>query len=428
MKNFPKFVILGLMYFTIGRPQDIILFLKYLHLGDILGGLTIVCLLFFQDKIEWPESFKNKEGTLLALLIIWMVVCSPFSIHLGHSLNFFQELTKGIILYLGLMLFFSSEKDFKYFARIMLFSAATLSLTSLMAGVSESRVSVGTMYDPNDLSMVLIACFPFIFWLVSNEKIIFKVFSVITVVASCIRIVSAQSRMGFLALILLGLLFTFLQVSAKTTIIKRIITVGAISLLLMTFGTGVYWDRMQSIFSESLTGSGRTVIWKRALKMVSEKPIFGFGPGAFSSAYGRKLSGGEFELVGDSHVDHGWKTAHNTYILVMTESGLPGFFLYCALILSTLVHLEKIRRRYKTNDNSFHPVQHMASTMEFSFLTFLFCSFFISAIKSPILFTLLAGGILIRKIAYKEALSIEDEAQTYVEKKTEQVIQARLLS
>ena len=419
MDNFPKLVILGLMYFNIGRPQDIILFLKYLHLGDILGGLTIVYLLFFQDKIDWPKGFKSKTSTFLALLIIWMVVCSPFSIHIGHSIDFLKEFSKGIILYLGLSLFLSSEKDFKYLARIMLFSAATLSLTSLTAGVSESRVSVGSMYDPNDISMVLIVCFPFIFWILSNEKIIIKVFSVITVAASCIRIISAQSRMGFLGLIFLGLLFTFLPVSAKTGIIKRIIAVGAVSLLLMIFCTDTYRDRMQSIFTGNSTGSGRTVVWKRALKMVSEKPIFGVGPGAFSSAYGRKLSAGEFELVGDSHYDHGWKTAHNTYILVMTESGLPGFFFYCALILSTLVSLEKNRRRYKINGNSCRPLQHMASTLELSFLTFLFCSFFLSANNSPILFALLAGGILIQKIAYKKILGSLDEVQTYVEKKTE---------
>jgi len=402
MNNLYKYIPIAFIYFSVGRPQDLLPFLKYLHLGDILGALTILSIFAGPKRTNDYSRLKAKEVKYLILLGVWYVICSPFSIHLGKSAEFLIGYVTLLIIFFGLTQFLNSKDDFVLLSRTFLLSATTISITSLISGVTGQRSSIGTMYDPNDLSMVLIVCLPFIFWIIYNDDKKMKSLAIITLIAVCIRIVSAQSRMGFLALLLFGFLFTFTSYSIRVSKSKKIIAVGLLFFLFMFLGTESYWQRMQGIFSTSQTGSGRTVVWKRALKMVSEKPFVGWGPGAFVSAYGRKLSAGEFELVGDSHYDQGWKTAHNSYILIMTESGIPALIIFLAMIGIQIKNLENIRKRYKRLGEISSSVPSIAGTIELSLFVYIFCAFFLSAISSPLFFILISANVLAKKIAHRE--------------------------
>lgn len=371
----------------------------------------MLALLAFRDKVIWPEGFRARESALLILLFLWMILCSFFSVHKGHSAEFLLDFLKVAIAYFSMIAFLSSRRDLRNFAKTMLLAAGTLGLTCLLNGVSALRSSVGTMYDPNDISMLFITCFPFVLWCLRKEKRVYKAISAITVAGAGIGMVSAQSRMGFLSLILLGVLYVFRHGAPNKGILKRLVFVGGFALFFLTVASPAYWDRMSTIFEEGATGSGRTVVWKRGLKMVAENPIFGVGPGAFASAYGRKLRSGEFELVGDSHYDRGWKTAHNTYLLIWAEVGLPGLLIYVSMISVCLRGLWKMRG---IRDENFPSVSEMAITIEISFVLFLFCAFFISEASSHLFVALLASGVLLRKIVYVDKGEMKEETASNV--------------
>ena len=340
-----------------------------------------------------------------------MLISSPFSVHLGHAWEALRNYIKMMILWIGLSYSLGSKDDFRLICGTVVLSIFTLSVPRLLTGVTVVRSSVGTTYDPNDLSLILVTCLPFVFYVLRTEKIIIKAVSFITLVAAIVTIVSAQSRMGFLAMILLGLLYVLRQSASLITFFKKISAIGGLVILLLAIATPAYWARMQTIFDEGQTGSGRTIIWKRALKMVAENPLVGVGPGCFTSAYGRMLQGGNFDLVDDSKYNVAWRTAHNTYLKIMAEIGLPGFMLYLwvnFVIWKNLNTIRKASKPFLAENRLFL----MSCTVESAFLIFLFGSFFLSQVFPPIWFALISLSVLIRKLANHDSQISKDAPLT----------------
>ncbi|MDA0944057.1 MAG: O-antigen ligase family protein [Bacteroidetes bacterium] len=74
--------------------------------------------------------------------------------------------------------------------------------------------------------------------------------------------------------------------------------------------------------------------WKCAGRMVSEKPLFGFGPGTYVFQYAPFQKSSELTIISTHAGDLG--DAHSEFFSAMSESGYPGLFFFVALVLSTL--------------------------------------------------------------------------------------------
>ncbi len=69
--------------------------------------------------------------------------------------------------------------------------------------------------------------------------------------------------------------------------------------------------------------------WRAALQTVKEKPLFGTGPGTFALAYEKvKKPGSEMARL-----------THNDYLQQASDSGVPGFLAYTALVVCVLYHI-----------------------------------------------------------------------------------------
>lgn len=71
------------------------------------------------------------------------------------------------------------------------------------------------------------------------------------------------------------------------------------------------------------TYSGRIVVYRAMITMVGLKPFFGWGYGNLDR-FDRQF----YERVGDFTIGKKDETSHNTYLTIMSELGLIGFFLY----------------------------------------------------------------------------------------------------
>ena len=84
--------------------------------------------------------------------------------------------------------------------------------------------------------------------------------------------------------------------------------------------TGI--KRVRSITDfEEVSNRSRLQIWKAALGTIAERPVFGVGPGNFSVALG--------EDIGASRKG---ASAHNLYLDIASEMGVPGLLLFLLLI------------------------------------------------------------------------------------------------
>jgi putative inorganic carbon (HCO3(-)) transporter len=74
--------------------------------------------------------------------------------------------------------------------------------------------------------------------------------------------------------------------------------------------------------------------WKCASRMVSERPVFGFGPGTYVFQYGPYQQSSEMTIISTNTGDLG--DAHSEYFSAMSEMGFPGMALWIGITLLTM--------------------------------------------------------------------------------------------
>lgn len=88
-------------------------------------------------------------------------------------------------------------------------------------------------------------------------------------------------------------------------------------------------DRLSTTQSEFSEGdlSGRRLIWTEALEIFETRPLTGTGSGTFKTA-----------------VDYKDKSAHNTYLAILIESGAVGLALFALVAGISAIHLKELPR------------------------------------------------------------------------------------
>lgn len=116
--------------------------------------------------------------------------------------------------------------------------------------------------------------------------------------------------------------------------------------------------------ADAFTADHRWNLAQAGLRMFWAYPLTGVGPGNFKTALP------EFARLPEIHV------AHNTYVSVMAEMGLPGILLFAGLLVSLFVALERVRRMARPTDAR---LVAAAEALQVGFAGFLVAALFLSA-------------------------------------------------
>ncbi|MFK2826713.1 O-antigen ligase family protein [Bacillus sp. B190/17] len=137
------------------------------------------------------------------------------------------------------------------------------------------------------------------------------------------------SRGGLLAMILMVLLY--LVISSPATRWKTLVTIGGVcsaagymTASIMKFDIGQMLEARIEDFSSD-GGSGRFELWSRAWEYFLSNPLMGIGADNFI----------EYNKV---YYGEGLYT-HNTFLQILSESGLLGFSLYFTFLLLVVIQL-----------------------------------------------------------------------------------------
>lgn len=74
--------------------------------------------------------------------------------------------------------------------------------------------------------------------------------------------------------------------------------------------------------------------WIAGIRMAAEKPLFGFGTNTFSNTYQNYTSNAFSTYMSDNEER---STVHNYYLLTAVEQGIPGLFIFLALLFAALL-------------------------------------------------------------------------------------------
>jgi len=127
----------------------------------------------------------------------------------------------------------------------------------------------------------------------------------------------------------------------RTMLLMSTAIVGVFAVVVM-LATPHYLIRLESLVRGNIEGSGdkgsmeaRSELLRESLKLMVHHPIFGVGPGNFGV------------------ITEEWRVAHNTYTEMGAETGLPGLILFCAVLVSAVRRIRRVRKLpgYATNEN-----------------------------------------------------------------------------
>ncbi len=171
----------------------------------------------------------------------------------------------------------------------------------------EQRVRyLGDLHDPNEVSLTISAggLSLMIAFLLRKKDPLSKALSVIAIVLVLVTVFMTQSRGGLVASMLVPAAYLLRRYG-----IGALIPAAAFAVPVLLLG-----GRSDSGATEST--QLRYEAWRVGLGMLRHNPILGVGTGQFT--------------------EHHFITAHNSYVLVMAEMGLPGMFLFVCILYLTM--------------------------------------------------------------------------------------------
>jgi len=381
-------------FVIIGRVPD---GFPSLHLAFIAAGITGVLALLGSNR-GLGSLFRLPEARALLGLFGLAIVTIPFSFWPGQSVIFVTQ----VYVILVFLFFVIVHRVRSALAVQTVFSGvlaamALLEIGIILWGAGERQYVSGT-YDSNDIAFVMVCGFPLgIMWFLRGRGPARYIAGIISALA-VITVLRTGSRGGLVSLCVVMALLLVRASSRERT--GAAVAVLACVLILGALGSKEYWGRMETIWgggerpttaSAEYDASGvwgaRWPVWQAALRLMLEHPVIGVGPGVFEVAEGL------------SHEGAGkWSTAHNAFLQIGVELGIPGLALFVFLIYRAVRNCHIVMRLAR-REPELSVEAWLARSVELALYGFIVAAFSLSQAYSSILYILVATSIVLARLA-----------------------------
>jgi len=371
----------------------------YLYLSPsflgIIPDFTVIKLLgmigfaWAMLKIVARESgpiFESPQARLFVAMFIGIVISAA----LNESA--FTAITKYLVFVLFLPFVLVSVRTQARLRWVMY----TLGLTMVIVvpyalrqtARYEGRMGVG-VYEPNYFAANLLLLIPIPLAIASYQTVRWKRWAWMG--ASCVLIgalISTSSRGGYL-----GLLVAALVYSARRWGVRRAVVVLMV-LIIAALPTDL-GRRARSAFDpdvrpapgvEESNRAHRALLWG-GLKMAHDAPLFGVGPQRFKD-YSRRYSGLNISYI-----------AHNTYLELAAEGGLPVLIIFVLMYLTALGALGRAARLTGGGPQT-RELAAWAEAMRTGLIGFAIAGAFISAQFEKFFWVMMFLSIVVGRLAH----------------------------
>lgn len=187
--------------------------------------------------------------------------------------------------------------------------------------------------DPNYFTLSALISLPVAFCLAQLPRPWWsKPYCFCCIVLTLLAVTVAASRGGFVGLFA-GLVFLLWRLPNRG---RNFAILAALVVPLSLLSPVSPLQRLMSPnYSDAESTDLRLDLWEAGLKMLQEHPISGVGVMNFKALVGRFQDGPDGVSL----------LAHNTYVEVGAEMGIPGLVVFLAAVVASLINLERVRRR-----------------------------------------------------------------------------------
>ena len=375
-------ILVALIYI---RPAEFVPFLKgkpVVALFTLMAGAAVAADLF-ANKVR-----PRLTASFGALLGLWMALTLShlYPLWLTGLITGFKQFFTNVFFFFLMAHVARSPKAI----RSLIICVAACSLVLAIQGIVQSFTGVGLggatptygrirylglFHDPNDLALTLVMCLPFLLMtLVGRRPFWHRLVAILAIVPLLWAVLLTKSRGGFLATAVVLLIYLVRQVGKTWGTILAVVAVAGI--------VGLGPKRMGNIDSKEASAHHRIELWHEGLQAVKRRPVLGIGYGRFPEEFGQ--------------------TAHNSYVLVFTETGLVGAFFWVALLYLAFRELYLIRRRCRGDPNRKSTLA-WTNAFEASLVGFLVAGFFLSRSYNALLYIFL--GLI---LGFTQTMALRD--------------------
>lgn len=334
---------------TLGNQFIIgILFLYFpFYLFDFdLGFISIklfeiLIIISFMMIVLSKKSFKIRSSNYVILYpYLILITLSLFSLYkspnIYFSLSVFFVLIFPILIYLIGINSIRNNNDIKVTIMLASLSGLVQSLIIIYQYLTFDSFLIyyglqGTMGNSNRVASFLLVTIFLSFAIKDKNKTSSVIFALL-ILTQFFALLLTKSRGAWVSFLMI-FAFMLAYYIYKSKNVKTFFKTITITLLL---GFSIYiilpsetiqllYDQFNSIFDlNNRSNSDRIYMWKSAIDMFSENPLFGKGVGNFYNLYPN------YRYIG---ADLQFTSAHSNYFMLIAENGLIGTILYILFLL-----------------------------------------------------------------------------------------------
>jgi putative inorganic carbon (HCO3(-)) transporter len=392
----PFLGVLGYVVLAFLRPQEVFWGLGGERLTLIVSVATLgAALLHFTRR---PSLAFIPRAQNLLIVTLWLAIwlstqfgkfAEPDSVWMGYY-------TKMFLIYFTVLAAVDSQRKLE-----ILVCTLALSLGYLCWWANEMYFFNGwhtvhgpgnpgdTFYDHNDFAMVMVMVIAPLWFMgrivrppygwVFRGIIPFAVHGIMV----------TYSRGGFLGM---ALVLVFCAIRERSRWLGTALITGGV-LFFVLFTGDEYRARIASIvgFDEDASAQGRFGAWEAGRTMIADNPFFGVGLKQYLRAFPYYSSKGEF-------------VAHNSWVQLSAECGLPALASWAGLIAVSAWSLVRVVRRGSRLPEAVRQrSEALANGLGGSLIGYLFCGFLLSAEDLEFFYFVVAMALILDLVTEQQA-------------------------
>lgn len=329
--------------------------------------LTGICIVKLMHTPKWfPNSLAiHPLFLVLSIYFLWMVITIVFSVEPILSVKFVLAKTWFIIPFVMLpQILLSSMDRIRKMALclvvpMLLVVVQVLIRHSFYALSFESIKKIMFPFFRNHVnySSMLVCLIPvgWCFWKLTPRESNIRKWILIGLIIGLIGLLFAYSRGAWIALLAgIGVVWIIRKKWVGVVILFSITAIFVSTVWLVTdknfmrfvpdhdrtvYNTDFGKHMMATVTLKDVSNAERFYRWVAGARMLTEKPITGFGPNTFYLHY-RPYTVTSFQTWVSDNSEH--STVHNYFILVALEQGTIGLLLFCLLYFGMLLAVQRI--------------------------------------------------------------------------------------
>ncbi|MCP4706399.1 MAG: hypothetical protein GY865_17510 [candidate division Zixibacteria bacterium] len=316
--------------FFLIRPQEILGVLANMPIPlERITAIFVLIVIFFKYKLQRSTklSLNNISYSMMAYVFVALLTVTT-AIWIEHAFEIWMKLCILLIVFFMITSLIDSRKYLDYYIGFIVFTStfhASGSIFNYYNGIYQYRMGIKRAIGmdvsyggPNALAATMVYTLPFIYYFYKQStSMVVRLFLLACTCTLLWCIILTGSRTGMIGAIFFALLLVW---ESKNKIINLIFVI-ILSMSFWVLMPSEYQERLlsstdiESGSSSAESASGRISGLISGYKLLSNRPLLGYGIGCFAIAH-------------DQVLDRGWFQSHSLPGQIMGELGLLGILAF----------------------------------------------------------------------------------------------------